>query len=127
MELIKLYNFEEHKNYLKPIRKERIELENRIIQESRKNRLDYIWGYCQVCEKITKFKLRKKKSILARKKIVGKGEKNLRDSLQCEFCKINTRKRFMLSLVKDLANNSDSVLNVYMYEQVTKLFLLFFS
>jgi len=122
LELIKLYNFEEYRNYQRQYRNERILLENRIMQECEKNRLDYIWGYCEVCEKVTKFKLRKKKSILAKIKTGEKTGKNLRDSLACEFCLINTRNRFTLGLVKDLAKNSDSVLNVFMYEQVTRPF-----
>jgi len=114
MNLIELRSFEEYRNYQKSNREERTQLENRIIMEFEDNEQDFILGYCNVCEKETKFKLRlnKKKQI------------DFRESLVCEFCKINNRKRFMLGFLKNLAKNSDSKLTVFMYEQVTKFFSL---
>jgi len=112
MNLVELRSFEEYRNYLKSNWPERIQLEERIIIEFGYNGQDFIFGYCNVCEKATKFKL----SLNKKKQI------NFRESLVCEFCNLTNRNRFMLSFLKNLAKNSDSKLTVFMYEQVTKFF-----
>ncbi len=57
MELVKLRNFQEFHNYQKPNREKRIQLENQIKKEFEESNNNFILGFCNVCEKATKFKL----------------------------------------------------------------------
>jgi len=112
MEFIKLRSLEEYRNYQKQYRNERIQLQERILKEIEENKIDFILGYCNVCEKATKFRLHTKKKWIM----------NLRELLICENCVLNSRKRCMLTLLKKLAKNSDSSLAVFMYEQISHVF-----
>jgi len=111
MEFVKLRSFEE---YQKLDRNERIELENFIIKEFEEKQRDYLIGYCTVCDRPTHFIIQKNK----------KGQINLKEKLFCEYCKLNNRKRFMLCFLKEIAQNSNSYLSVFMYEQITRFFKL---
>jgi len=112
MEYVKIRSLEEYLKYIKQNSAERISLEKRLEEEFKKNKIDFIFGYCRVCEQASRLKIKIKKN----NKIV------FRDSLVCEFCKLNSRKRFMLSYLKDLTKHSNSIPTVFMYEQITKFF-----
>jgi len=112
MELVELRSFEDYHEYQKLHLNERIQVEKKIIKEFYEYGHDFILGYCEVCEKASKFKIKK----VEKKKI------NLRGSLFCENCNLNSRKRFMLSFLKKFVRDSDSNLSIFMYEQITRLF-----
>jgi len=111
MDLVKLRSFDEFRKYYRTFANDRKLLEERIVKEYEEDGLDFFLGYCKVCDKATKFNIR-----------IKDNKTNLRETLVCENCKLPTRMRFMLSFLKDLASNSDSKLNFFMYEQVTRFY-----
>jgi len=112
MDLIKLRTQDEFRKYNRTYSNKRIQFEQRIIKEHEEEGLDFLLGYCKTCDKASKFKI-----------VLNKHDKRIfRGSLVCEFCKLPTRKRFMLSFLQEFPKKSDSPLDVFMYEQVTDFF-----
>ena len=62
MEFVKLRSFDEYRNYQKLYRKGRTELEERIIKKFKEKKVDFIIGFCKLCEKSTTFKIHINKS-----------------------------------------------------------------
>jgi len=114
MEFVKLRSFEEDQEYLKSHSNERLILEDFIRKELQEKQLDYLIGYCKVCDRPRRFIIQKNKN----------GKIVFKETLFCEYCKLNNRKRFMLSFLKEIVQNSDSRLSVFMYEQITRFFKL---
>lgn len=63
----------------------------------------YLPGFCNLCEKQTRFMV---------------DSQDLRETLICEHCKLNSRKRFTAKFVKDRLE-SKGFKDVFLYEQVT--------
>jgi len=112
MELTKFRSFEDFEKYISPHINERLQVESSIAIELKKNKNLRIIRFCELCKKPTKFELKWNKS--------KPGVINYRDSTECQYCKLSSRKRFMLNFLKNSLTKPD--LTVYMYEQATKTF-----
>jgi len=108
MQINEFKDREEFLKYYSPLRNERILVESRIKQEKKNNKKWELIGFCELCQKDTKFKLDSKNI-------------NFRESLKCEHCNLINRWRFMLAYLTKILQKMNKP-SVFMYEQVTPLF-----
>ena len=113
MDFVKIRSFDEFKQY-SPERRIRLEVEKRIGLEHRHDKKWFTIGYCELCERSTLFELN---WFLSKNDIP-----NYRGVFNCQYCKLPNRKRFMLSYLKKILNNSNTPKNIFMYEAVTHVF-----
>lgn len=109
MSLNEFRNIIEFQENLSSLRNERILIESRIIQEKKNFKKWNLVGFCELCQKASRFEFDKKNI-------------NFRESLKCEHCKLINRWRFMLAYLKKKLKNMNSNPSVFMYEEVTPLF-----
>ena len=109
MRLNEFRNINEFLEYSSSTRNERILVESRIQQEKKKFKKWNLIGFCELCQKDSRFEFDTKNI-------------NFRESLKCEHCKLINRWRFVLSYLKKILKNTNSNTSVFMYEQVTPLF-----
>jgi len=112
LELVVIRNFKQFNDYKKVI-EERIKIETKILQEYDNNQRSYIEGYCELCEKKTRF--------FIHPRIIINKIRDFRGNLFCEHCGIMSRRRFLLSFLKKKIEHY-SYPNVYIYEQLTPIF-----
>jgi len=114
LNLIKIRNKAEFDNYIQKIDKSRYDFEHEVARKFLDSKSN-LKGFCLVCNKDTEFQINEKNFDFS--------NPNFRDNLRCKWCNINNRRRFMLYYLASLINESDTVLDVYMYEQITPVFL----
>ena len=115
MELTKLMDSEEFNKYRLLNCDKRLKVENFIAIENKSNENWTTIGFCEVCDKESKFLLDWKYS----NNLIP----NYRERLVCEYCGLNNRQRFIVSYLKSLVLDEGSkISNIYLYEQVTSFY-----
>ena len=107
-------NSGDFRKYLKSVLDDRLKTETILSKELIDNKKSDLKGFCELCDKPSNFE------ILWNPKT--ESSPNYRESLKCEHCKLNCRSRFMISYLKKLLTELNSVSTLYMYEQVTDVF-----
>ena len=115
LHIMEIRGINEFNSYQQKFSKSRIEDEETILQEYGNNKRSFLLGYCALCEKKSRFFIDPK---IIREKRIGQ----FRANLICEYCNINNRRRFLISFIKNIVENSKINFNVYMYEQITPVY-----
>lgn len=115
MELVKIRNSQELSDYLMTTRESRLNFEKKIAEEYIDKKNWYLSGFCDVCEKETKFLMDWNYS--------NGTIPNFRERLVCQFCDLNNRQRFMVRLITQLiTENGKPNADIYLYEQITNFY-----
>ncbi|GEM_PF-2811237 len=115
MKTIKIRNMVEYSLLWRSCSRERILAEKAISQIIRKRESGYIFGWCQVCNRPSKFLLDWKYSYSS--------TPNFRERLVCESCGLNNRQRYTYYYLRSLVSKKQYP-NVLMFEQVTNFYKL---
>lgn len=114
IELKKIRNIDEYKAYTNFIGNKRNLVENLISADNIHKEKWEVIGYCQCCNKESRFLLDWKAS---EGKIL-----NFRERLVCEHCALNTRQRFMAKYLMKVIENFKDEGTIYCYEYVTNFY-----
>lgn len=115
LDLAKFRSSDDLFEYLKTTRDVRLSFEKKIVHEFADKENRYLDGFCESCEKQSKFLLDWKYS----DGLIP----NFRERLVCESCGLNNRQRFMIGFLKKLATtNQPLIKDIYLYEQITPFY-----
>ena len=115
VELIKIRNFDEFEIFKRNNIGNHLQVEKLIAKENKQVDKWFYPGFCELCGKATKFELNWNDPL--------DGNPRFRVLFICEFCKMPNRKRFMLSYLKKMINNSQKKFTVFMYESITDIYI----
>lgn len=115
MELVKIRDTQDFSDHLSMSQESRISFEKKITEEFINKKKWYLNGFCDACERDTKF--------LGDWNYSNGVTPNFRERLICQFCGLNNRQRFMVRLLTQLVNEGKSTKDIYLYEQVTDFYL----
>src|SRR5690348_17573997 len=112
--MIKIKNSLELSDHLRLSREIRLTYEKKIADEYVNKKNWYLYGFCEVCNKETKF--------LVDWNYSDGVIPNFRERLVCQICDLNNRQRFMVRLLTQLMTENNQAKDIYLYEQVTHFF-----
>ena len=111
----KLYSRSDLYAFRNAVLQDRLQYEQKIAESMKGKEIITLKFYCEVCNRATQMTLDWKNSMT--------DNPNFRERLICSSCRLNSRSRFMLGMIKRLLDEHPKYASLYLYEQVTPIFL----